>query len=109
MRGAFEAIPNWHGGAFYTNEQIEDIRKKASKKRKSKKPQNTSSKGSEKERQIIYKIPAGKGFSKNAKWCPHCMKADEKEGNGFKGFNDPDIKITGRTPHRHSLCPRKTK
>ena len=95
-------------GAFYTKEQIEAIRNKASNKRKSKKQQDTSKKGSEKERRIIYEIPAGKGFSKNAKWCPHCMKADKKEGNGFKGFNDPDIKITGRTPHRHSLCPRKT-
>ena len=76
---------------------------------KSKRQKDTRNNDSDKKSRVIYEIPEGKGFSKNAKWCPHCMKADEKEGNGFKGFNDPDIKITGCTPHRHSLCPRKNK
>lgn len=97
-------------GAFYTEAQIEAIRKKAAKKGAKRKNQNgdgNNDSNQKKKKSKKREIPEGKGFSEKAQWCPNCEKADKKEGTGFKGFNDPDIKITGRIPHRYSLCTRK--
>lgn len=97
-------------GAFYTEAQIEAIRKKAAKKGAKRKNQKGDGKDDSNKKQkkfVRREIPEGKGFSKDARWCPNCEKADKKEGNGFGGFNDPDVKITGRIPHRYSLCTRK--